>query len=238
MTDIDRAELEAAYVLHARPYRESSQLLEVLARHHGRIGLVARGARGKKPRWGSALQPFQPLRLSWSGRGTLCTLRSAEPAAPPLRLGADRLMSAFYLNELILAFTTRGDPHPELFAHYTAAVTDLATADFPEPVLRAFEVALLTEIGYGLITDREVAGDVPVTAAGLYEYVPDRGPVPAGQGGGSLQLTGRQLQAIGRAAFDDPVVLRLAKGLLRSVLQHHLGDRELRTRQVLAAMQR
>ena len=238
MTDIDRAELEAAYVLHARPYRETSQLLEVLARQHGRIGLVARGARGKRPRWGSALQPFQPLRLSWSGRGTLCTLRAAEPAAPPLALRANQLMSAFYVNELILAFTTRGDPHPELFAHYTAALTGLAAAEFAEPVLRAFEVALLTEIGYGLITDREVAGDAPVRPDALYEYVPDRGPVPAGQGGGGLQLTGRQLQAVGRASFEDPVVLRLAKGLLRAVLQHHLGDRELRTRQVLSAMQR
>ena len=50
MTERRLVESEPAYILHAKPYRETSQLLDVFTRDHGRIGLVANGARRPKSR--------------------------------------------------------------------------------------------------------------------------------------------------------------------------------------------
>ncbi|HHQ14302.1 MAG TPA: DNA repair protein RecO, partial [Chromatiales bacterium] len=237
VTGIERVEVETAYVLQARPWRETSQLLEVMTRLHGRIGLVARGARGRRSRWSGVLEPFQPLRLSWSGRGTLYTLRAAEPARPPELLQGDALLSAFYMNELLLRFLTRRDPHPDLFVHYSAALAGLAAGQASEPVLRRFELALLAEVGYGLSVAHEAETGKPLDPDGLYGYVPDAGPVPV-QAGEALVLTGSQLRAIAAGEFPDASTLQLAKRLLRQLLEQHLGDRPLRTRQVLTAMRR
>lgn len=233
----ERAELQAAYVLHSRPYRETSQLLEVLTRDHGRLGLVARGARGPKARWRALLQPFQPLHLSWSGRGSLFTLRNAEPAAPPARLAGQRLMSAYYLNELLLGFTTRGDPHPELFAHYTAALTGLVEDESAEVPLRRFELALLNEAGYGLDAACDAQHGAPIDPEQRYVYQPERGAVPVtGDRAQQLVLTGATLKAIAAGVFRGPEDLQLAKRLLRQLLDHHLDYRPLQTRRVFAEM--
>jgi DNA repair protein RecO (recombination protein O) len=233
---MERVELEPAFVLHGRPYRETSQLLEVLASEHGRLGIVARGARTARTRWRAVLQPFQPLRLSWSGRGSLCTLRGAESAGLMASLSGTGLMSAYYLNELVLALTTRGDPHPDLFAHYARALHDLAAPENAEAALRRFEVALLAEIGYGLALDRDAEGGEPVADDRWYAYVPERGPVPVIRETATAPFSGAQLRAIGAGEFRDASDLRAAKRLLRAVLAHHLGGRPLRTRAVMAAM--
>lgn len=234
----DHIDLQAAYVLHVRPYRETSQLLEVLTRHEGRLGLVARGARGPRARWRAVLEPFRPLHLSWSGRGTLCTLRGAEPAAPPARFTGTRLMSAYYLNELLMAFTTRGDPHPDLFAHYTAALTGLMEADNAEVPLRRFEIALLAEAGYGLDTQRDAVHGAPLDSLQLYSYQPERGAVAVNDEHTGFAVSGASLQAIAAGDFSNPEDLRAAKRVLRLLVDHHLGDRQLQTRRVLAQMRR
>jgi len=238
VSGIDRVEMEPAYVLHHRPYRETSQLLEVMGRDHGRVGLVARGARGPRARWRSCLQPFQPLHLSWSGRGGLFTLSNAEPAAPPLSLAGDHLLSAWYLNELLLAFTTRGDPHPDLFVHYAAALTGLQENAEPEVSLRRFELALLSEVGYGLNLEAEARSGLPLEAEQLYNYIADTGAVAVAEPRPDYAYSGAQLHRIaaGEFAVDDD--LAAAKRLLRSILGHYLGDRALKTRRVLAAMHR
>jgi len=236
----DRVEMEQAYVLHRRPYRESSLLLEAISREHGRIGLVARGARGPRARWRGCLQPFQPLFLSWSGRGTLRTLGSAEPAAPPLALSGTRLLSAWYLNELLLAFTTRGDPHADLFVHYAAALSGLQDLDEPETPLRRFELALLGEVGYGLNLEADARSGLPLEPQRRYTYVADTGALAAVEEPPPPDYTysGAQLRRIAAGDFDGDGDLAAAKRLLRSVLAHYLGDRVLKTRRVVAAMYR
>ncbi len=236
MSAVERVDMESAFVLHPRPYLESSQLLEVLAQYHGRIGLVARGARGARSRWRGLLQPFQPLRLSWTGRGGLSTLRAAEPAAIPLALAGDQLLAAYYVNELLLSFTTRGDAHPDLFAHYTAALTRLSECSTSEFTLRNFELALLAEIGYGLSLEREADTGQRLDPSRHYEYVVERGAVAAAKASPGKTYTGSQLLAIAAGQFESPDNLLAAKRLLRRVLAHHLGERALRTRRVFAAM--
>lgn len=238
MSAIERTEFEAAFVLHARSYRESSQIVDLLTQRHGRVSVVARGARRPKSAWRGLLRPFQPIRASWAGRGSLQTLQAAEPTAVGLNLDGIRLMAGFYMNELLVTLLHQGDPHPDLFAHYGAALVALSEGEVAEPVLRRFELRLLTEIGYGLITDRDIVNEQPLQPAVLYEYVRDRGPMPAAEGAsGDLVLSGAELTAIGHGIFEEPEILGTAKRLLRAKLNWCLGGRPLKTRQVLASMQ-
>ncbi|TDJ48584.1 MAG: DNA repair protein RecO [Gammaproteobacteria bacterium] len=239
MSVVERVELEASFVLHARPYRESSQICEMLSQQHGRVGVVARGARRPRSPWRSLLQPFQPLRISWFGRGSLYTLRAAEPSSRPLPITGLALMSAYYLNELLMILMQRVDPHPELFAHYGAAIGALSTGEEPQRILRRFEVALLSEIGYGLVVDLDVIQQQPLAADRYYEYVIDRGPVPVDAGyDGDLVFSGGALHAIAAGELTNDEQLRNAKRLLRPLLDRALGGKPLKTREVLAAMLR
>src|SRR5450432_3351641 len=121
-----RTELAFGYLLHHRPWRDTSRILEVLTREHGRLTLFARGVRGPTARLASVLQPFQPLLLSWAGRGEAPALSGAERAQPAAAaLPPTCLLPGFYLNELLLKLTTRHDPHPQLFDHYHQAITGL-----------------------------------------------------------------------------------------------------------------
>jgi DNA repair protein RecO (recombination protein O) len=236
---VDRVEMEAAFLLHSRPWRETSRIIEAFSQRHGRVGLIANGAMRPKSRWRSVLRPFQPLRVSWSGRGSLYTLRSAEPSSRPFDIKGLSLMSAYYLNELLLKLMERGDAHADLFAHYAATLDELAIASNAEPVLRRFEVLLLAEIGYGLSLDEDVIEHLPLQPERRYEYVIEQGPVPVdGDYSGELVFNGADLIAIGRGECTTDLQLRNAKRLLRPVLNLALGGKTLRTREVLASMLR
>ena len=239
MTIADRVDMEAAFLLHSRPYRESSQLLEVLSQRHGRVGIVANGSRRPKSRWKSVLRPFQLCQMSWSGRGALYTLRAAEPCGPPAQVSGTTLLAAYYMNELLIALMQRGDPHPDLFTHYGGALASLADGEGAELVLRRFELALLAEIGYGIVVEHDVVDGLPLDAKRKYEYVVARGPVPvADSHTGQLVFRGSELLAIARGERLDASGLKSAKRLLRTVLDDVLGHRPLKTRQVLAQMRR
>lgn len=240
MTAIERIDLANGFVLHARAWRETSELLEVLTGEHGRVSLLARGTRRPKSGLRAILQPFQPLSLSWSGRGGgLMTLRAAEAAGPALSLQGSALMSAFYANELLLRFLHRADPHPRLFATYQDTLIALASDPMPEAALRRFEISLLAETGYGLNLDHDAASGQRLDPAGSYLYMSERGPVsattdsPAG-----MVFSGAELLAIGQGAFAEPSCLAAARRLLRAVVDHHLDGRPLRTREVFVAMRR
>ncbi len=178
MGNPSHVQLVSAYVLHQRPYRESSALLEVFAESHGRVGLVARGVRSPKSRQRGDLQPFRPLRLSWSGRGELGTLTGVESDGPSVALHGAALYSGFYLNELLVRLLARHDPHPRLYAQYRASLVQLGLASDIEPVLRIFEKRLLEEIGYGLLLDHEVRHGEAVQPDAWYDYHLESGPVP------------------------------------------------------------
>lgn len=239
MNAMERVEMEATFLLHAIPYRESSQILDVLTLDHGRVGLVANGSRRPKSRWKSTLRPFQPFRMSWSGRGSLYTLRAAEASAAAAPIVGIPLMAGYYMNELLIALIHRGDPHPNLFTHYAGSLAALAAGDDTEPVLRRFEVSLLAEIGYGLRMDRDVLEDQLLADDRKYEYVIDRGPVPVAEHAhGEMVFLGSELRATARGEFRDDAQLRSAKRLLRAVLNSILGGRTLKTRTVMASMRR
>lgn len=228
-------ELHPAYILHQRPYRDTSLLLEVFSRDHGRFGLVARGARGPRSRIRGLLQPFQPLLLSWSGRAELGTLHSVEADGAAPRLTGTTLYSGFYLNELLMRLLQRLDPHPGLYAAYAEALDGLQTEALRP--LRLFEKRLLEALGYGLLLDCEADSGEPVDAGTEYVYALESGPARcAGAATGGLRLSGRSLLSLAAEELADAQSLSDAKRLLRAALGLYLGDRELKTREVFAAV--
>lgn len=232
MTSSSRVSLEAAWILHHYPYRDSSLLLEVFTREHGRIGLVARGARSAKGRLRSQLQILRPLLLSWSLRGELGTLTGAEPRGVLEVLPGRQILYACYLNELLLRLLTRHDPHPRLYDAYEEALVRLpASAD---EALRIFEKRLLQELGYGLLLDQEADTGEALLPDAVYEYQLERGPVRCdGVRENGLLLRGTSLLALYNDDLSDPQACREVKFLMRAALARYLGPKPLRTREVL-----
>ncbi|MFB9122393.1 DNA repair protein RecO [Paraburkholderia dipogonis] len=136
---------QPAFVLHSYPYRETSLIIDVLSRDHGRLALVAKGAKRPHSALRGVLQTFQPLALSWSGKSEVRTLTGAEWVGGMLPLAGDALLCGFYVNELLVKFCAREDPHPQLFHHYVVTMTRLAHDEPPVQVLRSFERVLLRE---------------------------------------------------------------------------------------------
>jgi DNA repair protein RecO (recombination protein O) len=244
--------MDRGYVLHSYPYKETSLILQVWTRMHGRMGMVAKGARRPRSSSRAVLVPFQPLELEWFGRGELRTLKSAEPAAPATPLAGEALMSAFYMNELLLKLTTREDPHEALFEAYDEAIGALralsrtaprgAQAPALEPILRRFELGLLRELGYALELAHEMPGGAPIAAEREYWYVVERGPVAAPQGQeppfNAVRLQGSTLVDLERGRFEDATTVAQAKQLMRLLITHSLHGQELSTRAVVRDLQR
>ena len=232
MTSQNRIALEPAWVLHRYPYRDSSLLLEVFTREHGRIGLVARGARSARSRWHSQLQILRPLLLSWSMRGDLGTLTGVDHRGQVSVLPGRQVLCGCYLNELLLRLVTRHDPHPELFIAYEHAVRMLQAGE--EQALRLFEKHLLQALGYGLLLDHEADTGTPLDPDGRYEYRLERGPVRcAAARDTGLFLRGSSLLALYNNDLPEPQACKEVKQLMRAALALYLGSRPLRTREVL-----
>lgn len=232
MTQQTRVSLEPAWILHHYPYRDTSLLLEVFSREYGRIGLVARGARSAKGRWQNQLQMLRPLLLSWSMRGELGTLTGVDSRGGMGVLPGRQVLCACYLNELLMRLLTRHDPHPELFAAYEEALLMLGSAE--EQALRLFEKRLLQSLGYGLLLDCEYDSGAAVEDGCLYEYRMEKGPVRCRQlTDRGIFLQGASLLALHRESLQDPQACREVKKLMRAALALYLGERPLRTREVL-----
>lgn len=219
---------QPSYVLHARSFRETSLLLEILSRDHGRIALVARGARRPKSRLRGVLQPFRPLLASWVAKGELGTLSGAEQVAAPPVLTGDALYCGMYLNELLIRLLHRNDPHADVFERYREVLAALSSGAKPQPALRLFEKHLLDAVGYGLILDQESGNGHPIDPEAHYEYRPGQGPVRLGSKGnaGRNSVSGVALQALASEQLDDHLLPEL-RSLMRRVIGYHLGDKPL-----------
>lgn len=228
-----QVENEPAFVLHRRPYRETSLLLDVFSLSEGRIGLVARGATRPRNPWKAQLQPFQPLLLRWQGRGELKTLTDAEsrPAAP--LSGQSRLYCGFYLNELVQRLVPQQEPVPELFAAYLEALQMLRDGGDIELGLRHFEQQLAATLGYGFKWDWATDLDAPVVGDRDYAFDPQQGIV-AFEGPGTLlrHLPGRTLLELAAGQWDHTDTRLLAKRAMRRLIDYLLQGRPLQSRRL------
>jgi DNA repair protein RecO (recombination protein O) len=227
-----------AYVLHTYPYRETSLIVEAYVSDHGRLPLMARGARRPKSSVRGVLLPFQPLLVSWTGKRELRTLTRAEWRGGYAPLRGQPLICGFYLNELLLKLLPRDDPHEELFEIYEGTLEALAAGGDPPALLRRFEIALLRELGYALVLDRDVERDEPVARERSYVYVVERGPVSAvSAAGNGVELSGQTLIDMQSGSFTGAATQQESKALMRALINHYLGNQVLHTRQLLRDLQ-
>jgi DNA repair protein RecO (recombination protein O) len=249
-------ESSSGFVLHTYPYRETSLIVETFTRSHGRMVVVAKGAKRPNSAMRHALNPFQGLRLSWFGKTEMKTLKGAEHERIYPQLSGAALMSAFYMNELLLKLAHREDPHEQLFDQYETALGTLSTMpiDARESsanikliavALRSFELVLLRELGYALQLSEEADTHTPIAAEIDYAYVMERGPIAAARvalnrhdsyqrhSGDALQLRGKTLLDMAAADFSDPMTQQQSKQLMRRAINHLLGDKPLHTRQLI-----
>ncbi len=235
-----RFEQERAYVLHTRPYRETSLLVELFTYHYGRISVIAKGIKRSKVRTRGILQPFVPLMVSCAGRSDLLILRDFDSCGNINIYQGRTLINAFYMNELLMRLLHHWDPHPELFWNYETSLVRLIDTDHEQKTLRLFEKHLLKILGYELQLLKEAETGQAVSANESYLYDPKRGPVRAIQEkltsdfeGKQLLFKGKSLLAFAEERLDDLSVLSDIKRLMRQILPVYLDYKPLETRKLL-----
>ncbi|MGA8032068.1 MAG: DNA repair protein RecO [Casimicrobiaceae bacterium] len=231
-----RVSLSPAFVLHHYAYRDTSRIVEAFTAEHGRLSLFARGVTGPKSGLRAALRPFQRLLLSWSGKSDACQLQGAEVDGEPTTVPPARLMSGFYLNELLLKLTLRADPHARIFDGYGEAVRSLCSEVDEESVLRRFEKRLLDELGYGLqLANTDEGRRIEPTM--YYRFTPQSGPQPCvADAPGAVY--GQSLADLDAEVFSDARSLRDAKRLLRAAIDECLEGRTLMSRRIMLDLRR
>lgn len=236
-----RVLLQPAYVLHHRPFRDTSRILELFTRDYGRVSVFARGARGGKRAAGSllsVLQPFHRVLVSYTGKGEAGHLNAAEFDSVMTEMPAPRSLSGFYLNELLMRLFARHDSHADVFDLYDRTVNNLKIPSQDEGIaLRIFEKRLLAALGYGILLDREAVSGAAVREDWIYRYVVERGVARIdGVAEGDLIFSGASLLALAREDLTVSDVRADARRLLRAALDQYLAGRALRTREVSSAL--
>jgi len=231
-----RVALHPCFVLHQRPYRETSLILEILSREHGRLALVARGVKRGNYSRRSLMQPNRRLLLAWHQRGDMGTLTDIEADGLPFDLHGKKLLSAFYLNELLMRLLHRHEAHPELYDDFGLTLQQLQTVEDDQRTLRLFEKRLLDTLGYGLILDHEVRSGGRIEADRVYYYQVESGPVSQMPDTPDyLEIGGSTLLALAAEALERETELQQAKRLMRFVLDRYLGGRALASRELYQA---
>ena len=226
-------ELQPAYILHTRPYRDTSMLVDVITRDAGRIGLVVRGVRSRKTPKRNLLNPFTRLLISYQGKTDLKLLTHFEAESVPLSLNGNYLFSGFYLNELILRLLPEMDAHEDLFFFYERSLQELSQQKDLEPILRKFELQLLESLGYGVNFGLDAISGMPVSSATHYCLDPAQGfycadeNVPA-----NFQFSGQHICAIAENDFSATEVKQTAKRITRILLKPLLGSKPLMSREL------
>ena len=234
-----QAEPEPAFILHTRPYRETSALVDFFSRHYGRFRAVARGVRGAKKN-SPVLTPYTPLLITWSGKSDLKTVKTMESSGPPILLQGDRLYCGFYLNELLLKLLAEHDTHEKLFDSYLNTLTLLANTGAPlESSLRTFEFSLLEDIGYAIVLDSDAETGDSIVPDRWYWFDPSIGfvlkqgvlkPRTKSQTNAANWFLGAELLAIHAEQFHQTNIASAAKRLVRLAFRPHIGDSPLQSR--------
>ena len=227
---------QPAWILHYKNFSDSSNILDVFTRDYGRVSLIAKGGRSVKSKFRGMLRPFVLLNISWFSRSNLGTLMDAEIQEKPISLAGDALLSAYYINELLIKLLYKDDPQDEIFCLYTKTIEELSIIEDIAPLLRHFEMELLRLIGYGLNLAEVKKTELPINPLLFYEYKPEIGLIEVRKKRGGMIFSGAQIEGIRRKDFDCKEILKCANQLLRNIIAHHLGNRQLNTRKVIEGL--
>ncbi len=229
----ERVLLQPAFVLHARPFRETSLLVDLLTRDFGRLGAIARGARSQQSRYRGHLRSFVPILISWSGKSELVSLNQLEPSGAPILLEKNSLLAGLYINELIVRLLHQHDAHPDIFDDYYVSLMALQQNQEIEPVLRRFEKNLLVALGFGFSWTQTADTLNPIVTTQWYAFHPDLGFCEKLQNyNHQTVFSGAHLLGIAQNEYSSPEVLRAAKQIMRMVMQVRLGNKVIKSREL------
>jgi len=229
---------QPTWILHQRPYRDTSSIIDIFTRDFGRVSIIAKGGRSPKSKFRGLLRPFFPIKLSWYSGKNLGNLVDIDVEGKPYNLIGDSLLSAYYLNELILKFLVKDDPQVEVFDLYSRTILNLIGMGDIAPVLRKFELEFLKLIGYGLNLEFETVTHLPVRDDLFYKYNPGSGLVISGKKNDHYVFSGADIKAINQGDFQEKKTIKSANRLLKSIINFHLDGRRLKTRRVLEELKR
>ncbi len=226
--------LEPAYLLHARPYRNTSVLADFFTLHHGRVNGVVRGARGERSKLRGILQPFLPLLITWRGQHDLVSIQKVEPALYALPLAPKFIAYGFYLNELLSRLLRGTELHDELYFAYANLLEKIRMGEFSEVDLRFFEKQLLRDLGYSLQLQYEIDNGDAILPDQWYHFIPDRGPLKVKDNNAhkSKAFLGASLLSLEKDQLYDEVSIKDAKRLMRQAINQLLGNKPLKTREL------
>jgi len=231
-----KVELTPCFILHSRSYLESSLILDVFSREHGRLHLIAKGAKREKSGFSGLLQPYQRLLMAWRGKSELMTLTDVDTDIESYELLDIRLIAGFYVNELLVRLLHQHEPHPELFDLYDKAIFNLSDSENIDAVLRIFEKGLLQSLGYGLVLDHDIQDSQAIEAGRKYYYLIDAGPmkdIPPTEN--YIEISGESLLALEKGYLENKSELEEIKRLMRFILQNYLGNKPLASRTLYKA---
>ena len=237
-------EMQAAYLLHSRPFRDTSLILDFLTPNYGRVSAISRGGRGAGSKSKSLLQPFTPVQISLSGKGELKTLRTIELRSGPVSLTGEKLFSALYMNEIIVRLFQSHEADPDFFTQYENALNSLSIEESAEPVLRHFELSLLDTLGYGIDFRLEAYSHDPIQSGHWYYFqeesgfiqVQDTTLLSGNENSGKRVFKGQDLLNIHSRNFAENETCKTAKAVLRAILNTYLGSTPLRSRSLFGKL--
>lgn len=232
-----KVEHQPAYVLHHRPYRDTSALVDFITPDHGRLSGLVRGVYRKHKDAAvqrALLQPNTPLLLSWFGKTSLKTITSIESVAPPFTCSGERLYCAFYINEVLTRLLPPNEANVILFERYSTVLKSLSETEPVEPILRSFEYHLLATIGYALDLGRDCMTGDPVHPHHYYQFRVDRGvqfySAQPPQNSKLAIYSGAILLSVAQQDWESEHTRLGAKHLMRCWLGHYLGKKPLKSR--------
>ena len=233
---LSKQENQNVYILHTYPFKETSLIVELFSEHHGRIPVVAKGARRPRSILRGMLQAFQPLQATWSGNGDIKTLHNIEWSAKYLAIDGDALICGFYLNELLIRLLLREGTHSGLFKFYHEAIEMLSLKNNLSVTLRRFELRLLQELGYQVPLKLD-GNSQPVLAEKVYRYQAEYGASDSSESKDGIKVMGQTLIDMNVDNYESSQTEKQSKLLMRYLIAHYLGNKPLNSKQLFSHIQ-
>lgn len=228
--------IDDGFVLHRFPYRETSMIVECFLQHHGRMSFVAKGVRTERSSLKGMLQPFTPLHFIARGKSQMKTLSLVETSASPIILKGAPLMSAWYINELLIRLLPKEEHNSHLYFSYHATLLALENSSSIEKTLRIFEKNLLEALGYELPLFYDADSKHAIIYDHYYQFIPEHGFIKSVNTESNDVFLGEDLQAIANDQYANERVLASAKRLMRLAIRPLLGGKPLKTRELFKKM--
>ena len=220
-----QSNIQEAFVIHSRPYKETSLIVTFLCKDSGKISAVAKGAKRKKSKFSGHLEPFQLLNIDFRGRSNLKTLYLAENIEPYKEfIGKESLYSAFYINELINFLLVHSGESKELFELYRSCIERLKLTNEVEPILRNFELDILANLGYQIDFFNDLESNKEIEDEKNYKYSPQSGFRESNEG-----YDGKIIVDIGNRNFSSEA-LKLSKEINRKAIEYYFEELNIKSR--------